>query len=44
MSQGLSGTMQVTGFTDNPLPLFLRAIAFHFSLAHSKMMHSFILI
>ena len=33
MTQKLSGTMQMTGLTDNPLPLLLLAIAFHFILA-----------
>ena len=39
MTQKLAGTMQMTGLADNPPPLLLRAIAFHFSLAHLRMTH-----
>ena len=39
MTQKLSGTMQVTGFTDSPHPQLLRAIAFHFRHALSKVTH-----
>ena len=39
MTQKLTGTMQMTGLTDSPLPLLLRAIAFHFRHALSKVTH-----
>ena len=39
MTQKLTGTMQMTGLANNPLPLLLRAIVFHFILAHLQMTH-----
>ena len=39
MTQKLAGTMQMTGLADNPPPLLLRAIAFHFIHALSLETH-----